>query len=155
MLWSALLQRVFYVAKNYYSLERILRAKNNKEIGLALGYPINAVKSYLKNIDGEIRNWNYFIVSIAKARSAGKEIPKWLAYISFVPENLNILNNKVSEEARMIGKKYRNFVKKNNPELAKKVEDKFFNMILPDSWEKDSEGNYKLCYKINLDFNEK
>ncbi|MGB9748544.1 MAG: hypothetical protein ACP5OZ_02910 [Candidatus Woesearchaeota archaeon] len=132
-----------------------MRAKTDKALGLALGYLISAAKNFSKNIGGEIINWNYFLVSLAKAKNAGKEIPKWLAYISFVPDELDIVNNKVSEEARMLGKKYRKFVKSNNPELAKRVEEEFFNMMLPDSWEKDSEGNYKLCYKIEFGSDEK
>ncbi|MEM2121270.1 MAG: hypothetical protein QXU20_01250 [Candidatus Woesearchaeota archaeon] len=139
----------FYVAKDYFSLKRLLRARSDEEKGIALGYPMKSVIYFSKNIDGEVRNWNYFVVSIAKAKKAGIEIPRWLAYISFIPDNLDFLNKNVSYEARILGKKYRRFVKKNNPELAKRVEECFFSMVLPDSWEKDSEGNYVLCYKIN------
>jgi len=141
-----------YVGKDDYSLERLLKAllknKSHESIGMALGYPMNSVKSFSEKINGEVRDWNYFMVSIAKARNSGKEIPKWLAYISFVPKEVDIINNKVSEDARRIGKKYRNFVKKNNPELANGVEEEFLNMKLPDSWEISKEGDYILCYKF-------
>lgn len=134
------------VGKDEKNLEKLLSAKDNEETGISLGFPVEAVESYLKIIDGERRDGTYLAVSFAKAKQAGLELPSWLAYLSYIPEQLDIVNNKISSSSKELGEKYQNFVRKNNPELAKRVETFFSNLKFPNSWEKAEDYGYYLKY---------
>jgi hypothetical protein len=131
---------MFYVSSTQDDLEGLLSAKSDREIGLALGFPIESVEAYQKIIDGERRNGSYVSVSLAKAKQAGLELPTWLAYISFVPKNLDLINENVS--IQRFAEKYQNFVRRNNPNLAKRVEQEFLDREFPDSWEQKPDGGY-------------
>jgi len=139
---------MFYVSSNKKGLERLLSAKSDREIGLALGFPIESVEAYQKVINGERREGSYIPVSLARAKQAGIELPTWLAYICFVPENLDLVNGNVSLSSKQLAETYQNFVRENNPDLAKRVEQHFLDRKLPDSWEKRPDGGYSCCYKF-------
>ncbi len=139
---------LFQVGKDKSSLERLLNAKNDGEIGLVLGFPVEAVKAYGKMIDGEIRDGQYAQISLAKAKQAGLELPTWLAYINHIPEDLDLVGGNVSETSQALGKKYQAFVRENNPELAKRVEQHFLNRRLPDFWEKTPNGSYAIHFSL-------
>ena len=63
------------------------------------------------------------------AENAGISIPSWLAYISFVPEQLDLVSGKISKSSETLGNKYQEFVRANNPELAKRVEARFYKLV--------------------------
>jgi len=138
---------LFQVGKDSYSLERLVNARSDEEIGLSLGYPSDAVKVYGKVINGERRDGQYVQVSLAKARQAGLELPTWLAYISHVPKYLDLVGGKVSETSKALGEKYQKFVRVSNPDLAKRVEEHFLNRRLPDSWERTPNGSYVIYFR--------
>ncbi|MDI6737542.1 MAG: hypothetical protein QME12_03425 [Nanoarchaeota archaeon] len=128
------------------NLERLVQAKSHEEMGLALGYPEEAAKSYEKIINGIKRNAAYVLVEMAKAVNAGIEIPSWLAYLSYAVEEIDLINGKVSPSSEKLGKEYQRYVRRHNPRLAIMVED-FFNKIeLPDRWELAKSGEYEIKY---------
>ena len=139
---------MFYVGSNKEDLEGLLSAKSDRQIGLALSFPIESVEAYQKIINGERRDGSYVSVSLARAKQAGIELPTWLAYICFVPENLDLVNGNISPSSQILAEKYQNFVRKNNPDLARRVEQNFLDRKLPDSWEKTPDGGYSCCYKF-------
>lgn len=136
----------FGVASNKESLERLINAKSTEEIGLALGYPVEASRAYKTIINGEKINHTTFKVYLAKAQKAGFEIPTWLAYISFIPDKIDIVNENVSKSSKELGKKYQEFVRKNNPILAQIVEFFFQDESHPTNWKKKEDGSYELIY---------
>ena len=115
----------FFVGKDSESLERLLEARSDEEIGLALGFPEEAVHAY-----GNRAYADQFQASLAKAQQAGVEIPSWLAYIRFVPGKFDIVAGNVLPSAEALGKKYQDFVRANNPDLARKVEEEFRDKTL-------------------------
>jgi hypothetical protein len=121
----------FYIAKDQESLEKLVNAKTDEETGIALGYPIEAVKTYQKTINGEKRDGSYVVKAIEKGVNAGKEIPLWLGYIYgfFVPEEIDVVNNRYSPYYSETGKRYQEHVRKNDPDLANRVEDAFRKSI--------------------------
>ena len=131
------------IGKDKKSLEKLVTAKTDHEKGMALGYPEAAVHAFCCVIDGERRDGNYFYVSLAKAKQAGIELPAWLAYLSFVPENMDLIGGNVSPTSEALGKEYQAFVRKNNPSLAEQVEQKFSATLLPQKWTLRSDGHYK------------
>jgi len=141
------LQYQISAGRDRKSLDRLLEAQTSEERGIVLGYPKEAIEAYKKVIDGERRDGSYIPVSLAKAKQAGLELPTWLAYICFVPENLDLVNGNVSESSKALAEKYQNFVRENNPELAERVEKHFFERKLPDGWEKRPDGGYAYFFK--------
>lgn len=138
----------FYIGYNEENLERLLLAKEAKDFGRALGFPEKAVKSHQKMIDGERRDGGYVPVSLARAKKAGLKLPTWLGYISFIPENLDLVKGNVSPTSELLAKKYQNFVREHNSELAGRVEQAFLSKKLPESWEQMPHGGYSLTYKF-------
>lgn len=136
----------FHIGKDQQSLGRLLSAKTDGETGLALGFPEDAVKAYQKIIDGELRDNSYVRVSLAKAKQAGLELPAWLAYITHVPEQLDLVNGNVSASSKELGEKYQDFVRRTYPILAQRVEQRFRERKLPIRWEKTPDGSYSLSF---------
>lgn len=136
----------FYVGFNQENLEKLVSAKECEEKGRALGFPDEAVQAYRKIIDGERRDGSYVSVSMARAKLFGLELPTWLAYICFVPESLDLIHSNVSQSSEALARKYQEFVRANNPELARRVEQHFSERELPDSWMLERDGGYLLRF---------
>ncbi len=145
--WRKMLQEAC-IGSDQVALERLLTAESHEEIGLALGFPIEAVRAFNQIIDGVYRDGKYAQVQKAKAVQAGLELPAWLAYISFVPDQLDIVTGDTSQSSREVGEKYCSFVREHNPDLAKRVEEHFSQHKLPDEWQMGPNGSYKItfCY---------
>ena len=133
----------FNIGSSKEYLNELINAKSDEQRGFALDYPPDAVFYYNKLINEEVRNSTYVSVCLAKAKHAGIVIPSWLAYVSFVPEELDIIHNRISRQSRKVGERYQEFVRKNNPDLANRVENHFYDRKLPDSWVKH-DGSYLL-----------
>ncbi len=84
------------IAVDKRNYARLRTAKTDQEIGIALGFPEEAVKAFSKLIDGEIRDGQYMTVREGEVVREGMQIPSWLAYISYVPEQLDLLRGNVS-----------------------------------------------------------
>jgi len=136
----------FNVGKNKPSLAKLVDANEKKEIGLALGYPQEAVDAFTKIIDGERIDGYYILVNLAKAKQAGLEIPTWLAYINFIPERMDIVGGNISPTAKFIGLERQAYVRVNNPDLANRVESCFLNKKLPKSWQKARDSGYDINF---------
>lgn len=137
----------YLVATNENYLNKLIIAKNDVELGLALGYPREDVQSFRQLVNGERRIWSTDLVAFARAKKRGIKIPSWIAYISFIPKILDLVNNKISESAMRVGKRYQNFVRENNPELGERIEEYFHNHWLPQSWLKLPNGEYYFKYQ--------
>ncbi len=144
----------FHIGKDEESLKRLTEAfsredkyskKWHDDVGLAFGYPKDATDAFSNVIDGVIRTGLYMSVCMAEAKKAGIELPTWLAYISHIPEQLDIVANDVSHSSMELGKKYQTFVREHNPVLAERVEEHFKNKKLPERWAKH-EDSYVLDY---------
>ena len=113
------------IGKDEESLDKLVNAKTSVEIGLALGYPVEAVDAFGKIINGEKRDGIYLVKSLIRAKKERMQIPTWLAYIGHIPEELDFVNNTVSKTSIELGERYKEFVRTNNPELAGRVERSF------------------------------
>ncbi len=136
----------FKIASDRENLETLLSAQGSQQFGRALGFPEEAVMAFKRVIDGELRNWSYVMVCLAKAKNAGMALPTWLAYLSFTPEQLDLVGGKVSASSEVLGKHYQDFVRNHHPELAERVEKTFLEINLPNSWELMRGGGYSLTF---------
>jgi len=137
----------FMLGKDKQSLDKLVNASTSDEEGHAFGYPEFAVENYTKVVDGERRDHAYMQVALARAQQAGMELPTWLAYISFIPDQLDIVGENISSSSEALGGAYREFIAANYPDLAQRIEGKFLNQSLPDSWKKGENGRYTLSFK--------
>lgn len=139
------------VGKDRGSLVRLLTARTDREIGLALGFPQEAVDAFKRVIGGERRDGQYVPVQLARAKQAGLELPTWPAYISFVPDQFDLVHGNVSSSSEKIGRMYQDFVKSNNEDLARRVEQEFLARKLPAVWEKRPDGSYSLTFDYSIE----
>lgn len=134
----------YEIGNSRENLERLVNAKSDEEMGLALGYPEEAVKAYNKVINGKLRDGGYNLVCLAEAEKAGIEIPSWLAYLSYAVEELDLVNGNISKSSEALGKKYQRYVRKHNIKLARRAEEYFTQIELPDGWILTENGKYEL-----------
>ena len=113
----------FYLGRNRKCLGRLLDAKTDQELGLALGYPMDAIESFFKVIEGELRDGTYHTSQLMNAVKKNIPIPNWIYYLSYIPADLDIVNGRISESAKMQGEFYESYVRKNNINLAEKLKD--------------------------------
>ncbi|MBS1267230.1 MAG: hypothetical protein MAG795_01202 [Candidatus Woesearchaeota archaeon] len=146
--WRRMLHKA-YIGSDQVALERLLTADSDEEIGLALGFPIEAVSAFNHVIEGVCRDGQYDQAQKAKAVQAGLKLPTWLAYISFVPDQLDIVTGDISQSSREVGENYHSFVKENNPNLAKRVEEHFLQRKLPNEWEMEPNGSYTVTFRYD------
>lgn len=135
------------IGKNQECLDRLVNAETPEEKGRAYGYPEEAVQAFGKVVDGVMRDGAYVKVCMAQAEQAGVEIPTWIAYLSYVPEQLDLVNGNVSESSKALGEKHQSFVRENEPNLAKMVEEELlFDELPPTGWKLGEDGSYKLSW---------
>lgn len=117
--------KVYAIAFSPENIDKIIEARTDCEIGLALGYPREDVKAYHQVIDRQRRDGTYFCRSLGNAIQAGVEVPQWLAYISDIPKELDLVKSQISPQIKELGNKYQNYIRKTNEPLAESVEQEF------------------------------
>jgi len=137
---------IYSVGSTEENLERLMTSKTDEEYGHAFGFPEEAIEGYGRKIDGVIRDGSYLAVMKGMAKKAGIDIPSWLSYISYVPEQLDIVNGNISQSSKQIGMLYKDFVTKHNPDLARRIESDT-TLCFPESWELTDQGFYIATYK--------
>ena len=93
-------------------------------VGIALGYPEEAVYNYIMNHNNSTLSWDYFL-HLRKAKSYGIEPPKALAYISYVPEEFDLFEGILPEKSLKLGREYMTFTRRNKVGLANRIEEEF------------------------------
>ena len=110
---------VSYDQSSLKELDRAIRSKDNFKIGVALGYPERASKSFLK--DG----WDgtRFFMEVEKLFEETGEMPIHLAYLPYVPEPEAVRDE--SSESSVLGVEYMEFIKERSPSFSRKLEENF------------------------------
>jgi hypothetical protein len=136
----------YLIGKERENVFKLANARTGEQFGHAYGFPERAIKYFLKKKGGRLVHGSDMNVEMEKARLSGIKIPIWLAYISHIPEEYDFLNNKLSKSSMRQGEKFRAFMRKSNPSLAKRVEHAFMNRIkreLPIRWKLKRSGSYE------------
>lgn len=139
---------MYAIAREKNNLERLLKATNTQETGIALGYPEEAVINFGNVYNGEKRDETYKKVALARAQQKGVQIPLWLAYIQWIPEQLDIVNRDISPSSERVGRRYQEYIQTTYHWLAKRVEEAFISSLrrLPKKWHLQADGSYSLVY---------
>ena len=133
----------FTIASDDDKLARLLNATTEADVGRALGYPEESARNYRNKVGDEVRNGNYMMVQLARAKKEGISIPSWFQYISFVPWQFDLVSGEIDEASINLGLKYQAHIRENYPELAYIVENTQSER-LPDSWKLNPNGNYRI-----------
>ena len=109
------------------SLKRLKNSKSENEIGLALGFPEDSVRGFsygsYYGLDEQVMIFN--------GERAGKEVPPWWKYLSFVVFGMDLEKGIFPDNVKRIGETYREFTLKNFPELAAQIESKNASTATP------------------------
>ena len=139
----------YYLGQQEKSLTALIQAFQGRDdytIGQALGFPEAACRSYGKTIDGIKRNASYTQVQLARARDQHIPVPSWMAYVTWVPDELDFIAGRVSPSTQELATIYQLVTKEFNRELAQRVEKSFRNDTLPIRWQLGANGCYETQY---------
>ena len=139
----------FTIAYDSEKLDCLVNARTDYEIGKALGFPEEASSQFGKVVNGEKICGSYVEVCCAKAVKAKISLPSWLAYINFVPEQLDFIAGKVSPSSEALGKTYQKFMRSNYPEIAQRIECDFKNRKWASDWKIQKDGMYALTFRYD------
>jgi hypothetical protein len=120
----------FCAGKNQESLDSLLKALedlDDRRIGLALGYPQDAVENYLL-INNEIDR--RFCHELKKAVQRKRTIPTWIAYLDHTPAIFDLMQQSISISSIEQAKEYMRYTRQHNEELAESIENNFHEVIL-------------------------
>ncbi len=141
----------YYLGQQEKSLTALIHAFQGRDdytIGHALGFPEKACRSYGKTIEGIKRNHMYTQVQLARARDAHILIPPWMAYVTWVPDELDFVAHSVSASTQELARVYQLVTNEFNPELARRVETNFRKDTLPLRWQLRPDGGYDVQYPV-------
>lgn len=115
----------FLVGNSSRRLNRVCRAiqiSGDSKLGLALGYPKDAVFSNPKS-PVEIKNSRDYARAINMLEKAGL-LPSYLKYLNHVPRGFELSNGniRISQSSEKQARTYQEYIRKNNPNLAKRIE---------------------------------
>ncbi len=139
----------YYVGQDAKSLTALVHAFKRRDdyaIGQALGFPEESCRAFGKKINDVKRNHMYTQVELARARDAHITVPSWMAYVTWVPEEIDFVADRISASTQELAKVYQLVTKEFNSELARRVETNFRNDALPVCWQLRSDGCYEIKY---------
>ncbi len=118
---------LFSISKNADNQYRHIHAKDDYEMGLMSGYPLEAILKYGKKF-GEKR-WEWFSVYAPLHKKISEDPYAHIeqAYLTWVPESADPNTGEIGSASKQKCIEYMNFVRAHNPELAASVEKCFVN----------------------------
>ena len=130
--------RLFNVGASSQNLDRLVNAfkfrhiggvKFFTELGLALGYPADAVEAFPGKEAWSFKN------SLRKAAEARVALPLYLAYLTHIPAKIDLLNGGISSSSQEQAMQYQKHVTEHNPMLAQAVKTEFEHRFNVSFWE--------------------
>ena len=114
------------ISRDPQALNHLARAHEDAELGLALGYPQDAVRAFVwQRQQGQgylgLRNER----QLATALMQRVPIPTWFAYLNHCSVNFDPIEGRILEGSRSQGIEYMIHVRETNPRLASVVEADF------------------------------
>lgn len=141
----------YYIGQDVKSLTNIISVFAHEDdylVGQALGFPEESCRAFGKIIDGVKRNYSYTQVQLARARNAHIAVPSWMAYVTWVPDQIDFISGRISTSTQELAKLYQLVIREFNPELARRVEANFRNDPLPIHWQLKHDGEYEIQYPV-------
>ncbi len=117
----------FSVSRDSYKNKEHMYAEDDYKFGIASGFPLPAVLRY--SYPGDQSHWYWYEVRDIRYDALKKNPEKHIeqAYLLWVPEGIDRESGDIAPTSRQKCIEIMNFVRKNNPKLAKKMEDEFLS----------------------------
>ncbi len=112
----------FSVSTDKYDNRDHLYAKNTDEFGIASGFPLPAVLRFCEKVNGKYWIWDTVKGLIGPQIRKDPKSHLEKAYLMWVPEGVDSDTGELSPASKELCVSYMDFVRKNNPKLAKIVE---------------------------------
>lgn len=134
----------YSIGRDQACLDALLAAKSDEQLGLALGYPEDAVAVFSP------KKANTDLIALIEAKKANVEFPSWLAYISHYPAHFDLIKGNISQSSKEQGERYQSFVMENNPNLGQRVEQEYRSKILnlPKGYRMMNDGYFVFEYSF-------
>jgi hypothetical protein len=129
------------VGRDDECLQRLVSAQDDEAIGMALGFPVGAVRAYARRVRendlatrqglvGKCRHPAQGLTDLKRRfRQSGIEPPGWYAYLNFVPETVDVETCQVDAPSMELAKSYQEYARTRHPGIAARVEARFRERI--------------------------
>ncbi len=117
------------------SLKAAIHINDKHNIGMLLGYPENAILSFINKLPGRIYSYQQMSNACIDGLNKGKNIPNFFAYLLHVPETLIVTEDfiTVDSQSEAISKRYMEYVRSADPNLSSETERKFIDELYRDT----------------------
>ena len=117
------------------SLKAAIHINDKHNIGMLLGYPENAILSFINKLPGRIYSYQQMSNACIDGLNKGKNIPNFFAYLLHVPETLIVTEDfiTVDPQSEAISKRYMEYVRSADPNLSSETERKFIDELYRDT----------------------
>ncbi len=120
---------VTFVGRSRADVSLASHAHNDHELGLALGYPNDAILKYSELTSQGKPPALAYQHDIIMAIENGVQLPSWLAYVDHVPSGYNLKKGRVAESSEEHARIAMEYTVKGNYQLACKLHADFFNKV--------------------------
>ena len=120
---------VTFVGRSHANVLLAAYARNDYELGNALGYPSDAVLRYSELTSQGKPPALAYLYNMITAVETGVQLPSWLAYIDHVPSEYNLRKGRVAQSSEEYARIAMEYTVKNNYQLACKLHIDFFNKV--------------------------
>ncbi len=109
------------------SLKTFIEVNDKYNIGMMLGYPENAILSFINKLPDKIYSYQQLSNICVNELTAGKKIPNFFAYLLHIPEMVIINNDFITTDpqSEAISKRYMEYIRFVDPNLSSETERKF------------------------------
>ena len=104
-------------------------ARNDYELGHALGYPYDAVLRYSELTSEGKPPALAYLYNMITAVENGVQLPSWLAYVDHIPSVYNLKKGKIAESSEEYARIGMEYTIKGNYQLACRLHVDFFNRV--------------------------
>ena len=117
------------------NLKTFIQINDKYNIGMMLGYPENAILSFVNKLPDRICSYQQMSDICIYELNKGKKIPNFFAYLLHVPERI-IVNEDfitVDPQSEAVSKKYMEYIRSVDPNLSSENEHKFIAELYGDT----------------------
>lgn len=121
--------KVTFVGRSRADVSLAAYARNDYELGSALGYPDDAVLRYSQLTSQGKPPALAYLYNMITAVEKGVQLPSWLAYVDHVPSEYNLMRGRVAQSSEERARRAMEYTVRGNYQLACKLHVDFYNRV--------------------------
>ena len=117
------------------SLKTYIQINDKYNIGIMLGYPENAILSFVNKLPDRIYSYQQMSNACVNGLYEGKKIPNFFAYLLHVPERLIVNEGFITldPQSEAVSKRYMEYIRSVDPNLSNETERRFIAELYRDT----------------------